>query len=201
MKTMQPQEADAHVCLLLTAASRTLLPLCLVAGILLPGRAIADVRKGEMFGYQIGAIYPATKNTRFEINDNYRYIVAERPVKPPQIGTVRILATPKTLEIAAVTGKTSFRSRYQAYQFLNGMATLLGSKYGLKWRDNGLNNGVEASVNFRYRLSIFVTTGYTGYTVNVALSPIGMRRLDAQARREIGSEVRKPVTQQLLQGL
>jgi hypothetical protein len=60
---------------------RTLLPLCLVVCILLPGKDIADVRKGEMFGYQVGAIYPCSPKVIFSASAILRIFI-NRTLRP-----------------------------------------------------------------------------------------------------------------------
>ena len=160
----------------------------------------ADARQGELFGYRLNARYTMTSHTRTGMSGIFRYVEAERAIKPETISHVTILTTPKSLQIVAIAGTRSFRDTAEAWRFFNVLAPLLASHYDLRWRDSRTENGVEAILSSRYRLSVYVQPQRRGAKVCVSLMNVSPSRLSALARSELRQEVVRPQAQPFLRG-
>ena len=96
--------------------------------------AIAGPPKGELFGYRLGDKYPVGPQTEFEAGDFIaaKLIVAEKPEKPDNFGTVKLMVTPKSFTIFYVYADSEFPNEKTAKVFADSYAQLLNKQYGSK---------------------------------------------------------------------
>jgi hypothetical protein len=178
---------------------RSILSLLLLVGAI--DSASAGAREGDLFGYRLGARYPFNSRTRTGMVGMFRYVYAQNPVMPATISEVTLLTTPKSWQIAAITGLRGFSDKATAWRFFNIMAPMLASHYNIVWRDNRKRNGVEAILSSKYRLSLYVTrSSMGGAIVHVSLTRSSMRDIAAQARAEVKTETGKVSARPFLQG-
>ena len=92
----------------------------------------ADATQGEFLGYKLDDRYPVTDKTRWQINiiNGKTYIViAENPVKPGDIGEVRLLTTMKSFTIFNIYSLTTFETVEAAETFASEYNRILRARY------------------------------------------------------------------------
>ena len=90
-------------------AWRRLIQVILLTAALAPAGSIADANQGELGGYRLGNKYPFNADTKFETAaDRSLKIMAQAPVKPGDIPTVYLYATPATHTIGKIVYHRGF---------------------------------------------------------------------------------------------
>jgi len=106
-----------------------LLAICQISA-LLPGSAAADANDGEFMGYRLGDRYPLTAETRSgpSLSGNL-VLIAQAPVKPADIGEVRLTTTVETYTIGFIEASQTFATENKARAFAKKYYELLHAKY------------------------------------------------------------------------
>jgi hypothetical protein len=98
--------------------------------IAMPGMVIADAGDGQFMGYQLGGNYQRSANTQERATTNGNLsIMAEKPVKPGNVGDVTLIVTAETLTIGYINALTWFDSEAEAREFGRQYLNLLRAKY------------------------------------------------------------------------
>ncbi len=155
--------------------------------------AIAGPPKGELFGYRLGDKYPVGPQTEFEAGDFIaaKLIVAEKPEKPDNFGTVKLMVTPKSFTIFYVYADSEFPNEKTAKVFADSYAQLLNKKYGSKCvqRKTDPEWGPLALVcSSQYELSVryFVAPGKSPERIGVR---IGLEAVGGTASQSLSGKL------------
>ena len=121
----------------------------------------ADATQGEFLGYKLDDRYPVTDKTRWQINiiNGKTYIViAENPVKPGDIGEVRLLTTMKSFTIFNIYSLTTLETVEAAETFASEYNDILRARYaGQEITGYPGKHGIHITISKIYELITFVT--------------------------------------------
>lgn len=109
---------------------RSLLPVLLCFATSYPLTAGADANDGEFMGYRLNQRYPVTATTeKGRSAGGNTQVVAENPVMPADIESVRINCTVSTCTIGFIEAITHFETEQAARDFATKYYQLLRAKY------------------------------------------------------------------------
>lgn len=107
-----------------------LVRIALILLLAAPGMVLADAGSGEFMGYQLGKQYQPTAKTQERRSTTGNLLIqAEQPVKPDDIATVTILATPETRAIGSISASQWFATEAEARAMGRKYFELLQAKY------------------------------------------------------------------------
>ena len=155
---------------------RALSVLCLLSvALALPSIANASAGNGELFGYKLGEKYPVDESTLGKSRGLVLDIVAQKPVKPEEIGEVTVITTVKSYTIIEIHSDNRFASRKEAQVFAAKYAGIFVAKYPKAKLDFHSTEAreLDAILNDKYHLLVLVydlENGGAGVQIN--LSPL-----------------------------
>jgi hypothetical protein len=107
-----------------------LMRIILMLVIAMPGVVMADAGTGQFMGYQLGSDYQRTANTQVRVTTNGNLsVIADKPLKPGDVGDVTLIVTAETLTIGYINALTWFETEAEAREFGRQYIGLLRAKY------------------------------------------------------------------------